>query len=283
MEETIRSQHISSLNIAVAENNKMMKRMTDESVQEEKKAGKNYKIFILIIILIIAGALAFVIPYFLAQKQTAIVVETDVVPDSSLIVSDTAERVNIDVLNKDRIAKTLGERVDQISILLGSIRQFYMTEGEANLATIISSKRFLELIKARVPDAIQRTLKDQFMFGMHSYKGNQKFLILKVGSYETTYAGMLSWESALWYDFSELFGLKIANSIDSQGKPMVGEDVRRFQDVVIKNKDTRAVKDENGEIVFLYSVVDKSTVILTTSSDTFKEILNRMDKMSVTR
>lgn len=283
MEETIRSQHISSLNIAVAENNKMVRRMTDEGVEEEKKADKNYKIFILIIILVVAGILAFAIPYFLVKNQSSVNPEETIIPDSSLIVSDTSERVNIDILIKDRIAKTLGERVDQISILLGSIRQFYITEGDDTLAQPINAKRFLELIRARTPDAVVRTLKDPFMFGMHSFNGNQKFLILKVGSYETTYAGMLSWENALWYDFSELFGLEITNEVDSSGRPMLGEDVRKFQDIVIKNKDTRAIKNDDGEIVFLYSVVDKSTVVLTTSQDTFKEVLNRMDKMSVTR
>jgi len=283
MEETIRSQHLSSLNIAIAENDKMVRRMTDDGVEEEKKADKNYKIFILIIILIVAGISVFAVPYFLVKKQTTPTETEETISNSSLIVFDTAERVNIDELNKDRIAKTLGERVDQISITLGSIRQFYITEGEGDSVQVITAKKFLELIKARVPDGISRTTKDPFMFGMHSFNGNQKFLILKVGSYETTYAGMLVWENALWYDFSELFGLKAANEIDSSGRPILGEDVRKFQDVVIKNKDVRAIKDAEGKITFLYSVVDKNTVVFTTSQDTFKEILNRMDKMSVTR
>jgi hypothetical protein len=287
MEETIRSQHISSLNIAVAENNKMIRKMTDEVAQEEVKAEKNYKIFIIIIILVVAGILTFAIPYFLVKNQTTIPTE-DPTLVSSLIVSDTTEKINIDELNKDRIAKTLGERVGQISIVLGSIRQFYMTEGSGVQtseapAKVITAKRFLELIKARAPEGMLRTLKDPFMFGMHSFNGNQKFLILKVGSYETTFAGMLAWENALWYDFSELFGLKTANEVDSAGRPILGEEVKRFQDVVIKNKDTRVIKDKDGEIIFLYSVVDKSTVVLTTSPDTFKEIMNRFDKMSVTR
>ena len=85
------------------------------------------------------------------------------------------------------------------------------------------------------------------------------------------------------YDFSELFDLKTANEVDSMGRPILGEEVRKFQDVVIKNKDTRVIKDNDGEIIFLYSVIDKSTVVLTTSQDTFKEIMNRFDKMSVTR
>jgi len=99
---------------------------------------------------------------------------------------------------------------------------------------------------------------------------------------------MLSWEANLWQDFKELFDLESRESAVSAGSSSTtqpsnsfGLDAMRFQDATFFNKDCRVVKDTSGKIIFLYSIVDENTIVLTTSTDTLKEILARINKANI--
>ena len=116
------------------------------------------------------------------------------------------------------------------------------------------------------------------MFGMHNYNGNQTFLILKVGSYDTSFSGMLKWETNLWQDFKELFNLKSDMPVSDNSYAI---EVKKFQDATFDNKDCRIVKDSSGNIVFLYSIIDENTIVITTNTGTLREIISRINKARV--
>jgi hypothetical protein len=48
-----------------------------------------------------------------------------------------------------------------------------------------------------------------------------------------------------------------------------------FKDKIIHNKDTRVLTTPNGQIKFLYSFIDKKTLVITTSENGLKEALYR--------
>ncbi|MFA6227489.1 MAG: hypothetical protein WC631_03385 [Candidatus Paceibacterota bacterium] len=268
VEETIQSQHLSSINIALAENKKMMERIQNAEF-EQKTAKKNYTILIISTIFIVGGILAFAVPYFLVNRQnTAPVVQ---VKSTMIITPDLDEKINVDGLNLDRIASTLSERVEQSSIRLGGIKNLYLTEGQAVNEKTIDTTKFLYLIKSHTPPEILRTLKPEYMFGMHNFNGNQRFLILKVGSYENSFSGMLAWETNLWSDFKTLFALP---TIIQSGQ-IKGIEIATFQDAIYSNKDSRVVKNSSGNIMFLYSIIDKDTIVITTNTKTLNEIISR--------
>ncbi len=279
VEQTIQTSHISSVNIAMAENKKMMEQEKVLAI-ENKKAGINKNILIISTVLIIAGSLAFFIPKLLIQinygeKKTPV----DTSFSQLKMTVDAEEKLNLKDLDLTRVSTTLKERVDQSSTQLGQIKNIYLTEGIAPSEKLITSLNFLNLIHAIVPPEIQRTLKDSYMFGLYNYNGNQRFVILKVGSYDTTYSGMLSWETNLWQDFKELFGLNSDNSTSTDNSFIV--ETRKFQDATFNNKDCRIIKAANGNIIFLYSIIDPNTIVITTSTDTLKEIINRISKARV--
>lgn len=278
VEETIQSQHLSSINIALAENKKMMDRIQSAEL-EQKTIKKNYTMLIVSSLLILGGILAFAIPYYLVNKEYTETVPAENTSSGAIITADIEEKLNIDGLNLDRLAISLSERVDQSSIRLGNIKSIYLTEGQGVNEKAIDSTKFLYLIKTNVPGEISRTLKPAYMFGMHNFNGNQRFLVLKVGSYENAYAGMLAWEVDLWSDFKNLFGLSdtSASGQSSTGRAN-GIDIKKFQDAVYSNKDSRVVKDSSGKILFLYSIVDKNTIVITTNPNTLKEIITRNNK-----
>lgn len=278
VEGTIQTGHISSINIAMAENKKMLGQIKMTEV-ETKKAVINKNILIISVILIIAGALTFFIPKLLIQMQYgAKPLPVETVSSKPIMLVDVEEKMNIKDINLNRVNTTLKERVDQSATKLGQIKNIFLTEGEGTAEKLITSSKFLELIKANVPSEIQRTLKDPYMFGLHNYNGNQRFLILKVGSYDTAFSGMLYWETNLWQDFKELFGLQ--SDISTSSSSFTTE-IKKFQDATFNNKDSRVVKDFLGNIIFLYSIIDENTIIITTSTDTLKEIINRISKARV--
>jgi len=278
VEETIQTSHISSINIAMAENRKMMGQAKQAEV-EAKKSGINKSILIISLVLIFGGALTFFIPQLLIQMQyseKAAPVET--VSSKPLMTVDLEEKMNIKDINLNRVSTTLKERVNQSATKLGQIKNIYLTEGEGAAEKLITSSKFIQLIGINVQSEIQRTLKDPYMFGLYNYNGNQRFLILKVGSYDTTFSGMLKWETNLWQDFKELFDLKSENSASSSS---YGIEIRKFQDATFDNKDSRVVKDSGGNTVFLYSIIDENTIVITTSTDTLREIINRTNRARV--
>jgi len=278
VEETIQTNHISSVSIAMAENKKMLGQAQNTGV-ESKKSLINKRIIIISSILVLAGVLTFLIPKLLIQMQYGEKTEPiETVSSQPLMTVDLEEKMNIKDINLDRVSTTLKERVDQSSTQLGQIKNFYLTEGDGTAEKLITASHFLSLINATLPSEVQRTLKDSYMFGLYNYNGNQRFLVLKVGAYDTTFSGMLKWETNLWQDFKELFDLKTNDATSSDSFAI---EIKKFQDATFNNKDCRVVKDDSGNIVFLYSIIDENTVVITTSTDTLKEIINRISKARV--
>jgi hypothetical protein len=102
---------------------------------------------------------------------------------------------------------------------------------------------------------------------------------------------MLSWETTLWQDFKNLFGLSqtsantlisttssmvSTSSADNTGQSALGMEVGKFQDAEFDNEDCRVIKDASGNIIFLYSIIDQNTIVITTSPATLNEIVSRI-------
>jgi len=275
-EEIIKSDHISSINMAVAENKRMIERLKQNG-EEIKKTNTNKIIIIASTILIAIGFLVFGISFLLNKKtdtKTPIVIE---IP--KIITVDTEEKIDIDSIDLNRIKITIKERINQSATKLGQIKQFTLFENDGISDNIITSESFIKLLKLNIPNKLLRIARPEYLLGMHNFDGNQKFLILKTNSYDITFAEMLSWENYLWQDFKEVFELSTRETSLNEGVQSVGIEVKQFQDMIFSNKDCRVVKDTSGKIVFLYSIINPETVVITTSTNTLKEIINRINRM----
>ncbi len=277
VEETISSGHLSSVNIAISQNQRMLKNIQTPPVETAAKSRISRTVLAISIFLFVAGVAAAFLPYYFVQKDTPSKPAPITVINKNIFSPDTEEKINIKKINKNRVALTLRERVEQSAIDLGQIKNIVLMDGDAPSETVIPAQDFLSLIKANVPPEILRTLRPEYMFGMHNFNGYQEFLILKVGSYDTTFTGMLNWETFLWQDIKPLFGLNNSGtSTVSTSSERFSETSIKFQDIPFFNKDCRVVKDADGKIIFLYSIVDENTIVFTTSTDTLKEILSRL-------
>lgn len=155
----------------------------------------------------------------------------------------------------------------------GSITSVFLTQVRSQaLQTvgagkeIVSAGTFLSTFFTDAPDALKRSLDNNFMLGIYydiAQKGHA-FLVFKTNSFETSFAGMLSWEKTLPQDLGLLLGSK--------------EGTGGFKDVVMRNKDTRALLDRAREPVLLYSFIDRNTILITPNKETFGNILDILNQ-----
>lgn len=57
----------------------------------------------------------------------------------------------------------------------------------------------------------------------------------------------------------------------------------KFEDRIVKNKDVRAFRADNGDILFLYSFIDNTHLVITDKESTLAEILTRLEKQAFIR
>ncbi|MCI5108690.1 MAG: hypothetical protein MRY49_02480 [Candidatus Pacebacteria bacterium] len=123
-------------------------------------------------------------------------------------------------------------------------------------------QNFVSSIGARTPGSLLRSMTGDMMFGLVKVSGeNVPFWIVEVDSYEGAFSGILLWERLIAEDLSSLFG-----------KEYIPDDPN-FQDIISENRDLRILHDESGEEILTYTFLDKNTLLITKTNDSFKKLL----------
>ena len=280
LESAIQADHLSSINIAIAENQKKLTQIQSEPEEMDPANDSNYSlnkiIVFLSVILILAGIIGISIVYIMNIKKTSPVAQVQELP--SLITTEYKDELNVGTIAKDKFINTLGTRINETQVPANNLYNVYLTTGTSSARRLITASEFIAQAKFNMPDIVKRTLLPDFMVGMFSLDKNLPFVILKTSSFENTYAGMLTWETNLEKDFRLLFrlpGYQNGGGILAELTPTTAKE---FNDGVIVNKDIRVLKDEKGQTILLYGIVDKETIIITVSDTAFKEIINRLNK-----
>jgi hypothetical protein len=202
---------------------------------------------------------------------------------SSIIFSDEEEEFEITNLSRRQILNELAVIKDNIDLSAGEIENIFITESLDDKdgvirKELISASDFFNAINARLSASFMRSLKPEFMLGIYMSGGNQPFLILKTSFYENAFTGMLEWERDIKDDLAPLFGLANSSAILNEdfGTSTLSIVTPTFSDFVVKNKDARILKNNDGTIALIYSFIDKNTIVITTSENTFGEILARL-------
>jgi hypothetical protein len=190
-----------------------------------------------------------------------------------LISSETEKGFSLQEMNDIEILNAIQDEVRNTENKNG-IKNIYFTdivsveeEGVVKQTkTVAGVDKFLSVWKHNMPGILSRSLNNEFMIGIYSITkgGNVPFLVFTTNSYEQTFAGMFKWESFLMNDFYSLFGGETLENFET-----------KFHDKIIDGKDTRVLTGTDNETIFLYSFVDKNTVVITTNEETFGKIIKR--------
>ena len=267
--DAVKKDNVSAVKIALAENKRRERNQQIEEIVSP--TSKNNLIYIITTIVLLLGGLGVVaFFYFTSNNQTNSAPEATTQSDiifyenqKDLVITGDSEPEIINDITKEK----------SYQIPLGTVEKIAFVSLAGTTSLPVSTQNLLNAFGSRAPDSLVRAFNPNLFFGLHSYDGNNPFLIINVDSFDQAYAGMLKWEPNIQDDIGGLFGVpgtKIASSTPRKNPT--------WQDRVISNKDTRALIDESGNILLFYSFIDNDTLVFTSNQDTFKEVINRLTK-----
>lgn len=147
----------------------------------------------------------------------------------------------------------------------------------SNLATesteMIGEFAFSSTTKvAYTPQEIIATLKipveQNFAQGLKTIhfgyvRNTEPYVLIEVTDKITALGGLLAWEQSMYTDFNTLYSRKT----DVLGSRL------KFIDGTFRGGDVRSLRDDTGREIVIYGMLD-TTVLITTTSETFSEIAN---------
>ncbi|HEY4527284.1 MAG TPA: hypothetical protein VJK53_05590, partial [Candidatus Paceibacterota bacterium] len=172
-----------------------------------------------------------------------------------------------------------------------------MQDIEAPQVRAVTVGEFLRALGARPSEEFIRSLSEEFFFGIHFADVPSPVFVIPVASYDHAFAGMLAWEKNINAELAGLFvplpayrtvlvpaiqtatTTSLTSTATTTAPAMVEtqEPVQRiFEDLVMRNYDVRALKDDNGTIVLYYSFPTQDLLIISASPYSFPEILSRL-------
>src|SRR3989344_189616 len=278
--ETMKKQKSSLTSMVLAEKEKKQGQTTTPKTPKKILDKK-------IIILIASIVIIFVVGYFgyqMVKPNSPEITEITEQKISTLILPNYKRELYVDRIKRDNIINALKQQDSETSIPLGYVIQFYLTtedasksfiiEGESDYKLLVTTESFFDGIEAKIPDSLIRNLGQDFIIGYHSSLGNNPFLILEVKSYNNAFAGMLDWEKTMFRDLSPTF-VRQDSSISLDNNP--------FKDIVVSNKDVRAILNEKGKIELAYSFPNPETLIIANNETTLQEIYRRVTNARLER
>ncbi len=258
-------------------------------------------LFALIGLLFVAGAigaLAYIVLSTapLAQQQVGV---------TPFIAIDSTNTVSVDpTIKGPGLMQRLVSAKNSVSISLGLVAQLYVQQtapGTDAEPTYMNAQTLLSTLAPELPATFTRNVAPVYLLGVHSFGVNQPFLILKVDSYEQGYAGMLGWEQMMKKDLAPLFtyvpapkvgtpaqALTSAASTTASSTSAVATSTPEipplqtgFTDAIVQNHDARVTVDQYGTINFLWTFLDRQTLVITTNPDTLREIITRLKQAPI--
>lgn len=284
-----------------------------EEREMEKKDSSPYsnqnKFFLFISILFVFSAIGLFGYYFIVYNPSQTI--NVAVPLKSLIISDETVFVDISGLNKNKIAEKIIQQKNSTKIKQGQLESIYFSENKK----VIGWERWNDLIKSNFQQGENPIFNDNFVFGITSVeitepvvtkpvletsggllapdsllvsdntiygeiadplryapeKPTRKDLImlLSVKSFADVFPIMQSWENKMFFDLYEIFGI----DIKADNNYLLTKD---WEDGIVQNKNARILYDKEANIVLMYVYADNNYIIVATTEESVREIMERL-------
>ena len=219
-----------------------------------------------------------------------------IVPDEKVALSGSGSSL------LQALAQQANQPIPESTVLLT-----YTTSASTTAQGIVqaptSGGAFLKALNLSAPDILLRNISPSSMIGVVN-DGNQTraFFILRVDSYQSTFAGMLQWEPNIGSILALLYP---AYPAPMQVTPVVATTTTstttatstktvvktaattvvtaalpitppQFIDEVVANHNARALKDYAGRTILVYGYADQQTLIIARDEGAFTLLLGRL-------
>ncbi len=225
-------------------------------------------LFTAVLLLLLGGGALFGV-YTVMQARTA----TPAPQLSSILFAESSASLPLEGKIPRDLKQLLASAREQGGGTLGSITRIIPTlPGQDGTPYPATTQEFFAALGLRAPDELLRALSGEFFFGIHTVDKNAPILLIPVTSYAHAFSGMLAWEEQMNADLSPIFTPVAALTVDESGIPTK----RTFSDLVMRNYDVRALKDDAGNIQLYYSFPTQNILVISESPYSFNEILSRL-------
>lgn len=272
LQEIIQVKKISLVRAVALEQEKRRGRTETSEVTEGRTRRTRGILFAVALLLSVGGAALFGV--YLVMPESS---QTQKDPSTSILFAENTVSLLLTNTSPLELKRLLSQARAGGSATLGSITRVVplITEpgaGTESLERTATLEEFLSALGTRASADLTRALRSDFFFGIHTVDENAPLFVIPVLSYERAFAGMLEWEETLNADLLPAFTSLPPQVVGGGGLP----EKRRFEDVVMRNYDVRALKDDRGEIQLYYSFPTRELLVIGESPYSFTEILSRL-------
>jgi len=163
-------------------------------------------------------------------------------------------------------------QINSSEIQNGEVEGIYLSNNKKP----IGFREFINIIRGNIPLDKITFLSDNFLLGINdttnsiTFKPNKNlFFILQMRSISDVFSAMKIWENKMFLDLYGFLGILI----NTDNNYLLTKD---FEDGIVQNKNARILKDNDGNIVLMYVFVNDTSILITNSEDTAKEIITRL-------
>jgi len=273
LQEIVRTKKISLVRAAALEQEKRGRADAPAESTRPKSHRTSGILFAAALLVALGGASIFGV-YIITQQRSGVPPPD---PDTSILFAESTIPLPLGNTSPFDLKQLLAQAREGGSATLGAITRIVPTISEmsaenAPLERSVTLEEFLEALGTRTSPDLIRALSNEFFFGIHTVDENAPLFVIPVISYEHAFAGMLEWEQTMNADLSPAFMPLPEQILGSTGLP----EKRRFEDVIMRNYDVRALKNDNGGIELYYSFPTRSLLVIGESPYSFGEILDRL-------
>lgn len=245
------------------------RRRKEDEMAKSATSPKN-RLYIVISILLVLGTIsAIAIASYIKLNRTP-----DIIPSQaeipSIIPAQTTTSIEIGGMSNDKIVELVRTTLNNVAGAEKEVVNIYMTDATSGKKEIITSQTFFPGIKSQIPSALLGSLNKNFMLGIYTLDAIQHpFLVLQTTDFQTAFTNMADWERQIYSDLYLPFNLP--NNDDYF--------TTKFTDLIVENRDTRVIVNEEGTVILIYGFVDEKSFIVTDSLGSYKEILHRIQSV----
>lgn len=250
-----------------------------------EKIARNTLYIIMSAILIVVATITLTLTFYFRNKNAG---PPEVAVERKILSVDTRRAVALDSVSRTHVSAAiqnvlLEQGVDgtQGSAQNRTLTEIVLEKPSGAGRSSITLEEFFRAIAPNAPATLARSLSavsnmresgrdDQspgWLLGMWNTTQSELFLIMRLDSFDIAYDGMLKWEKNMLTDLAPIF-IRPDILVGSASNP-------QFEDLVVRSRDTRVLKNTRGDILLLYSFIDQDHVAITTSENTFREIVAR--------
>lgn len=240
----------------------------------EQRSSRTFGILFASLTLLLLGAGAlFGVLYIMNQKKAPPQIDTG----SSLLFTEQSILLSLDGHSPAELKRVLEAGRTTSQGALGSITRIIPVVSEVNADGVPQNRpatfrEFMAALGTQASDDLFRALGNDFFLGIHAADRSAPLIVVPVTSHARAFAAMLAWEASLNADLSPLFTAVPVLRQDANGLPVR----RTYEDLVMRNYDVRALKDDAGDIQLYYSFPTQNVLIIAGSPYSFPEILSRL-------